>query len=63
MALKPIKKKKIEPLIDPDWDKDILDTEYDSDDVMNDDCESLEELAEKERAKGVEGIYNWDEWN
>jgi len=32
--------------------------------VDSDDMESLDELREKEYGnEGVEGIYNWDEWN
>ncbi len=32
--------------------------------VDSDDMESLDELRDKEYGnEGVEGIYNWDEWN
>jgi hypothetical protein len=53
-----------------DWDNLDDDTLLDeSEDVLDQDSESLEELEEEENYKddtygnGVEGIYNWDEWN
>jgi|TARA_B100000579_G_scaffold47415_1_gene33066 hypothetical protein len=70
---KPKKQKyEYEPLpedyIDFDEDGTLLDEE--SSDVLDQDVESLDELQEDEEYKeedgyggGVEGIYNWDEWN
>ena len=71
---KPKKQKyEYEPLpedyIDFDEDGTLLDE--DSSDVLDqDEVESLDELQDEEEYKeedgyggGVEGIYNWDEWN
>jgi len=58
-----------EEYIDFDEDGTLLDE--DSSDVLDqDEVESLDELQDEEEYKeedgyggGVEGIYNWDEWN
>ena len=57
-----------EEYIDFDEDSTLLDE--DSSDVLDQDVESLDELQDEEEYKeedgyggGVEGIYNWDEWN
>ena len=59
-----------EEYIDFDENGTLIDEEYDSSDVLDQEVESLDELQEDEEYKeedgyggGVEGIYNWDEWN
>tara|TARA_A100001011_G_C14298367_1_gene839562 strand:- start:2632 stop:2859 length:228 start_codon:yes stop_codon:yes gene_type:complete len=60
-----------EDYIDFDENGTLIDEEYDeSSDVLDQEVESLDELQEDEEYKeedgyggGVEGIYNWDEWN
>jgi hypothetical protein len=58
-----------EEYIDFDEDGTLIDDEV-NEDVLDNDVESLEEIQEKEEyydedgyGGGVEGIYNWDEWN
>ena len=60
-----------EEYIDFDEDGTLIDDEI-NEDVLDNDVESLDEIQEKEKEEyydedgyggGVEGIYNWDEWN
>ena len=56
--------------IDFEDDSTLLDEEESSDVLDQDEVESLDEIQDDEEYKeedgyggGVEGIYNWDEWN
>lgn len=62
-------------MMEPKWGKRPMEDEWDEllDQASPDDSdtlieneeefESIEDMRDQELEQGVEGIYNWDEWN
>ena len=51
--------------MEDEWDELLSDVNPDDDTlIQEDEFESIEEMQSDEvGGQGVEGIYNWDEWN
>jgi hypothetical protein len=52
--------------MEDEWDELLDQASPDDSDTLienEEEFESIEDMRDRELEQGVEGIYNWDEWN